>query len=163
MLRPIAKYLVPEVRRAWNGHAKAAKIIGPILKQRIAGERQEGYEKPTDALQWVRDTLPDGKKDNIYYAAVQSLLTGAASIHTTSQMITNVLFDLIAHPEYIELLREEISRALQDSDGKWNQDVFHSLKKMDSFVKESQGHNAIVSKSNSWHLLSPSCTELLFV
>jgi hypothetical protein len=112
MLRRIAKYLVPEVRRALNGHAKAAKIIGPILKQRITSERQEGYEKPNDALQWVRNTLLDGKKDDNYYAAVQSLLTGAALIHTTSQMIINVLFDLIAHPEYIELLREEISRGI---------------------------------------------------
>jgi hypothetical protein len=146
ILRPIVKYFIPEIQRIWGHNAKAMKLIGPIIKQRAIAERQEGYQKPVDALQWIRDSLPEGGKDDVYFAVLSSLALGAASIHTTSQLITNVLFDLAARPEYIELLREEISTALNTSNGKWNQDLLNRLKKMDSFMKESQRVNAVVSK-----------------
>lgn len=146
ILRPIAKYFIPEIWRIWGHNAKTKEFISPILKQRAIAERQEGYQKPVDALQWVRDSLPEGKKDDIYFAVLSTLALGAASIHTTSQLITNVLFDLAARPEYIEPLREEMLMALNASNGKWNQDVMNRLKKMDSFIKESQRVNAVVSK-----------------
>lgn len=53
---------------------------------------------------------------------------------TTAQ----ALFDLVSHPEYINLLREEV-RKVQAEDGlRWTKASIAKLRKMDSFMKESQ-------------------------
>ena len=53
-------------------------------------------------------------------------------------MIMNVIFVLAAHPKYIHMLREEVSKVLNEFDGEWNPEIISMLKRMDSFVKESQ-------------------------
>jgi cytochrome P450 len=53
-------------------------------------------------------------------------------------MITSSLYDLAAHPEYIPILREEVNEVFEKFDGEWNPESMSQLKKMDSFVKESQ-------------------------
>jgi hypothetical protein len=59
---------------------------------------------------------------------------------------THVIFDLAARPEYIQPLRDEIQQVIdedgQDTDGdgfvKLKKMSMTKLRKMDSFVKESQ-------------------------
>lgn len=63
------------------------------------------------------------------------------------------LFDLIARPEYIEPLREEILEAL-DTDGGWKKTTLTKMRKLDSFMKESQRFNGpSLSKSPHYVLL----------
>jgi len=154
LLRPIGKYFVPEIRRIWVHNSKAVEYIGAIIKQRVKEEEADGYEKPNDAIEWVRDYLPTNRKNDIRLAALTSLALGATSVHTTSQMILNVLYDLAARPEYIELLREEVADALKLSNNEWNQDTVNSFIKMDSFIKESQRFSAAVSMLFVQHLFS---------
>lgn len=69
-----------------------------------------------------------------------------AAIHTTSMALSQIIFDLAARPEYIKVLREEIREIIAedgqevDIDGhvKLKKTSFTKLKKLDSFVKESQ-------------------------
>lgn len=52
--------------------------------------------------------------------------------------MVQVVFDLVAHPEYIDPLRDELKR-VRASDGKmWTKAGIAKLVKMDSFMKESQ-------------------------
>lgn len=59
---------------------------------------------------------------------------------------TQAIFDLVARPEYIQPLRDEIEQAIdedgQDTDGegflKLKKTSMTKLKKLDSFMKESQ-------------------------
>jgi len=87
--------------------------------------------------------MPEGRKDDFRLQMHMVMGLGAASIHTTSQLIANVIFDLAARPEYIQLLREEVTGVLAESGGKWSQDTVNNFKKMDSFVKESQRLTAL--------------------
>jgi len=53
--------------------------------------------------------------------------------------LTNVLYDLAARPECIEVLREEIERiSAEEPDGKLRKKTMPRLRKLDSFIKESQ-------------------------
>jgi len=71
---------------------------------------------------------------------------GFAAIHTTSQATFHAILDMVARPHYIPLLREEIERVIQedgyehDNDGfqKLKKSSMPKLKKLDSFLKESQ-------------------------
>ena len=65
-----------------------------------------------------------------------------AAIHTTSNLITNVVYDLAAYPEYIEPLREEIKAVLAE-DGSLMKTSLLKLKLMDSVIKESQRINPV--------------------
>lgn len=127
-------------------NAKATAFIGEIMKQRACEEKAEGYKKPNDALQWVRDALPETKRGDMRLQATVALALGAAAINTTSMLITNVMYDLAFRPEYIEMLRGEVREVLQASNGHLAFESMSNLRKMDSFIKESQRHSAVVSK-----------------
>jgi cytochrome P450 len=69
-----------------------------------------------------------------------------AAIHTTTITTTAAIYDLAAHPEYIQPLRDEIQRIIdedgQDVDGdgfvRVKKSSMPKLWKLDSFLKESQ-------------------------
>lgn len=53
--------------------------------------------------------------------------------------LTNALYDLAAHPEYVPVLREEIDRiSTQEPGGQLRKKTMPKLRKLDSFIKESQ-------------------------
>lgn len=60
--------------------------------------------------------------------------------------LSNVLYDLAAHPEYIAVLREEVERiSAEEPDGKIRKKTMPKLRKLDSFIKESQRVNPLGS------------------
>jgi len=66
-----------------------------------------------------------------------------ASIHTSQMNAVHVLYDLATNPEYFEPLREEIIQLVRE-DGdwtNWQKPSFSKLKKLDSFMRESQRFN----------------------
>lgn len=95
-------------------------------------------EKPQDALAWLDEVRGDQPFDVV---SGQLFLTFAA-IHTTSTVITALMYDLIANPEYIELLLEEVVRVLGE-DGGWKKTSLYKMKLMDSYMKESQRLNIL--------------------
>lgn len=157
-LRPFCRFFIPEFIRIRKHNEVARKFIDPIVRKRSREEKLEGYTKPDDSIEWVRDSLSANAKNDLAYQANFQLVIGAASIHTTTQMITNTIYDLLARPEYIEILREEAKAALSEHGGAYVADSLNKMKKMDSFVKESQRFNAIPSKYYflSGHLYEPT-------
>jgi len=69
-----------------------------------------------------------------------------AAIHTTTMAVWHVMFDLACRPEYIQPLRHEVDNVIAedghdvDEDGflKLNKTSMTKLRKLDSFLKESQ-------------------------
>jgi cytochrome P450 len=59
---------------------------------------------------------------------------------TTAQLLTNVLFDLATRLEYVQLLRREAQLIHAQNGGEWTLESMGQLKKIDSFIKESQRH-----------------------
>ena len=72
--------------------------------------------------------------------AHRQLIMSLGAIHTTTMATVHLLYDLCAHPEYFEPLREEIEPimlAKHDLD----KQSFLKMKKLESFMKESQRMN----------------------
>jgi hypothetical protein len=71
--------------------------------------------------------------------------------------IVHALYDLCAMPEFIEPLREEIRVALLEEGG-WTLAMIQRLKKLDSFLKESQriNHPGLCEWKMALHLSAPS-------
>jgi len=85
-----------------------------------------------DAIEWFKQVAKGRKYDPVH---VQLTLSFVA-IHTTADMLTQVMFDLTEHPEYIQPLREEVINVL--SNHGWKKTSLYSMKLMDSFLKEVQ-------------------------
>lgn len=145
-MRPIAQYLVSELRTIDRDLAKAEAMLKPIIEERIRDSEIPGYEKPDDFVQWLLDALPEDQKRDFYIQGKVQLLLSAASIHTTSNLTTDCIYDLAVHQDMQEILREEAREVLEDDEAWGKKDSMSRLKKLDSFIKESQRLSGNVSK-----------------
>ncbi|KAL4756574.1 cytochrome P450 [Aspergillus foveolatus] len=111
-------------------------ILEPEIKQRKDTREAAlvaGKTPPTskDTLDWM-DEISRGRPFDLVLGQLQ---LGFVAIHTTSMLLTDVLLELCAHPEYVPRLREEIIRVLRE-DG-WKKTSMYKLKRVDSFIKET--------------------------
>ncbi|PNP79956.1 hypothetical protein FNYG_06653 [Fusarium nygamai] len=136
-LRPFRAQSLPEVQKLYQRIAEAEAFLEPVVKRRTDVMNDPSYEKPDDFLQWLidgKDKFPD--KNSQHLAKVQLGLTFAA-VHTTTLTATNAFYDLAALPDLQTELREEVREALSQSGGQFTSNVLQSMKKMDSFLKET--------------------------
>ncbi len=69
--------------------------------------------------------------------------------------MAQAVFDLVSHPEYIEPLRDELRRVqAEDGSDVWTRASIAKLRKMDSFLKESQRFRP---PGLGTSILSPAC------
>ncbi|KAI1172322.1 cytochrome P450 [Nemania sp. FL0916] len=138
-MRPLAQYLVSELKTIRKDLTKAQAMLEPIIKKRLTNSEVSTTEKPDDFIQWLLDALPENEKHNYFIQAKIQLLLSASSIHTTSNLVTDCIYDLAAHKDMQDILREEAIEVFGGSEDAWERtDSMMRLKKMDSFIKESQ-------------------------
>jgi len=129
LLRYLVKFTMPQIWRVWQHNKTARKMVSKALER-------PGYDdKHVDAVHGISAMVPENRKTDYSFQANCQLGLAAAGIHTTARMICHVLFDLAKHPEYLPILREEIYSSSKPEG--YDLEYFNSLKKMDSFMKES--------------------------
>jgi cytochrome P450 len=122
------------------------RLLTKEIKQRL-DVKQEGTschpELPNDGLQWLIDTAPQRDAWGVERLVGEVMGIWYGSVHTLSIAVTYALIDLYTHPEYIDLLRREVTGAkLMD---------FHDAKALpllDSFMSESARLSAFESSKS---------------
>jgi cytochrome P450 len=141
LLRPVVQFFIPEFRDVWRCNSRAKELLAPILAEKQLKERGQDYKKPVDSIEWIRDDASDPKdKNDPHLHAILQLILGALSVNTTSQLITNCIYNLAAYPEYASLLRDETKEILTQAGCEWTMDSMGKLEKTDSFIKETLRH-----------------------
>ncbi|RDW68967.1 cytochrome P450 [Aspergillus mulundensis] len=136
-MRSIVAPFSPKVQKIRAQLEEARSIIIPVLERRKA-EKQAAIangETPArynDAMEWMEQCA----KGRPYDAAVSQLSFSLAAIHTTSDMLTQVLYDICGHEGLIDELRQEVLTVIE-AEG-WQKTTLYKLKLMDSVLKESQ-------------------------
>ena len=136
-MRPLVALMVPAVWNVQKNLQLAKKALVPIINQRYEAMKNNiDYQKPDDFLQWMMDAAVDdeARPDKLAHRLLTVFL-GAA--HTSTMAGAHVCYDLCAMPDYIEPLRDEIFGLLEE-DGGWNPTTPNKMRKMDSFLRESQ-------------------------
>ncbi|KAF4982776.1 hypothetical protein FZEAL_1677 [Fusarium zealandicum] len=136
-LRPFYAQGLPQVKKLDERIAEAEAFLDPVVKRRTEAMADPDFERPDDMLQWLisrKDLFPDKNSQNL--AKCQLGLTFAA-IHTTTLTATNAFYDLAALPDLRSELRDEVHQALSQSKGIFTSNALQSMKKMDSFLKET--------------------------
>jgi len=138
----ISSFIMPATWAVSRNLRNAQRLVVPIVEERRKMEALEDptYQKPNDFLQWLMDEAWNERDGQPAELVHRLLVLALASVHTTSMTATQVLYDLIARPEYLEPLREEILKAVAE-DGGWKKTTLTKMRKLDSFMKESQRMN----------------------
>jgi cytochrome P450 len=140
VLRPLVHWFMPTTQKLRKHMESARSIIANELERRDlirAGKLPEDDPpRIRDALDWFKETAEANNVTNFNISRAQVGLSLAA-IHTTSNLLTNIMYDLAAYPEYIQPLRDEIC-AVAAEDGVLKKTSLLKLKLMDSVMKESQ-------------------------
>lgn len=143
-MRSLAAFLLPFQRRVRRHVMESRKILGPTYMQRLA-DTEAGKPGFDDVFGWmVANAQP--KQRNINDLVDYHLAMCLGTIHVPTETLVSMIYDLAARPEYIEPLREEIIQAVTEDGGQINKSTLAKLMKMDSFMKESQRFNAVLSE-----------------
>jgi cytochrome P450 len=154
LVRPLISRLLPEMKglRAYREFAgeKLKPQVDAILTCR--SKEANGHvpeDLPDDdvvksdfnMIHWTLNHLKDMNSADAISLGQSQMLIAFAAIHTTSMALSHAIFDLAAHPQYITELREEIEMAIADEnypDKMLRKTSMPKLRKLDSFIKESQ-------------------------
>jgi len=88
-----------------------------------------------DMLMWLMNEAK-GVERSVEGLARRLLLVNFAAIHSTSLTYTQALYRLLANPEHIEPLRQEIDAVIAEEG--WTKAGIDKMHKVDSFLRESQ-------------------------
>lgn len=145
VLRPLVHWFLPSTQKL-RKHLRIARAIvnREVEKRALIREGKLAPEEPsrtnTDALDWFRESA---KAHSIPFDQSRGQVgLSLAAIHTTSNLLTNIMYDLAAYPEYIQPLRDEIC-AVAAEDGLLKKTSLLKLKLMDSVMKETQRINPV--------------------
>lgn len=163
LLRCSPQVLRPLVSLLTTGPQKRAehqfyKELGPEVRRRMdillsagsdAHSEDKGSEKQNDFLQWLIEAAVEcGDAYMMKPETIMGriLLVNFVSIHISSMVLAQVLFDLASSsPKYIDELRSEIVAALIKYDGVFDKKAINEMPKLDSTFRESQRINSIVT------------------
>lgn len=140
-LRPFVAPFLPPVRQMKQQLQFVKDLFRPMILERREAEaaNDPGYVKPDDFLQWMMDGAEDEQDyDPEALAHHMLLLMSLAVVHTSTMAMCHILYDLIHRPEYLDPLRDEITRTLPDGWENGTKMSFDAQRRMDSFLRESQ-------------------------
>lgn len=136
-LYPIVSKFIPSYWRGKGYFRRAQQILGPYIQEHLDAisegkELKEAFLEPS-ALNWLVD-IAEGSERNTPRLAHTEVVLSLAGIHTMLLRQLSVVYDLISHPEYTHPLHAEIANLAPH----WNKASYAQLRKLDSFMRESQ-------------------------
>lgn len=163
-IRPFKAPFIPEIRRINEYNKFFAAKIGPQVDAIIAARKEkvkqgEGVKAKLNTqdilnddvtgenhnlVSWIINNFKDINRVTKEEIGLIEIGAAFAAIHTTSMAISHAIFDLAANPGYAAELRKEIDSVIEEEnspDKQLKKTSMPKLKKLDSFIKESQRVN----------------------
>lgn len=136
-LRRLANRVLPECRNVRVMEKRAYQIIEAqaAKRQQLIDSGEASETDFNDALAWYQTQF--AKRGGKYDPTTVQLTLSHVAIHTTSDLLCEVVLDLARHEELIEPLRKEIREVLADGSG-LSKAKLHEMKLLDSVIKETQ-------------------------
>jgi cytochrome P450 len=119
---------------------KCAKKLQPIVEKRIKNRQVEtngnSHGKHIgDAIEWTLDLVKGDPKYDTPERLTHELLHNLwAASSAPGGMMTEIVFQMLTYPEYMEPLREEAQKSVQESG--WTEKMLANLHLQDSFIRE---------------------------
>lgn len=142
-IRRVVAPFVPEMKNLKRHQQVGTRLLRPIIDERLSAlEKDPNAVLPDDGISWfLRNSKPGSPDREPESIALLQLILSLAAIDNTSQNFTHLMFDLCAYPEFIGGLRKELEEVLKQEGGILTKASMPKLRKMESFMKESQRLN----------------------
>ncbi|KAI0155226.1 cytochrome P450 [Xylariaceae sp. FL1272] len=134
-LRWFGRLIDPGVKQFYQERKKACAFLIPVVQKRRAAIAA-GDDVPDNVLTWMCEKSDSNNLTDENIANLQLNLSMAA-VHSTAITLLNIFFDLVACPEGLVEIREEIKRVLAEHDGEMSSKTLFDMKLLDSAMKES--------------------------
>ncbi|KAH8654917.1 cytochrome P450 [Ilyonectria robusta] len=135
-MRPFVYRFLPEraaITRQW---VRGRRRVQACMQERTM--KGGILENPPSML----DHLSSGKNshmaDDLEKQVLFQMTLVAVGTVTTFASTVQAVYDLVMHPEYIPILRDEIELVPVDENGMFTKEAITAMQKLDSFIKESQ-------------------------
>ncbi|KAJ5388865.1 cytochrome P450 monooxygenase [Penicillium cosmopolitanum] len=140
-LRPVVARFIPACQTLKAQIQETENLLLPVIKRRRAIRETEkaagnSTSKTTDRVPNAIDWMEDGASGRPFNPSIAHLLLSFAAIHSTADMLTQVLYDISSDPDLLTELRQEIISVIPTHG--WTRAALYNLKLMDSVLKESQ-------------------------
>ncbi|KAL6852475.1 hypothetical protein ACO1O0_007020 [Amphichorda felina] len=144
---------LPEIHKLTSHRTRGGEMLSPILKAQISKESSkqklhnaETGDEEGNFIEWLLKYTPEHLRNDPENLALNQMVLSFAAVHTSSMATTHAILDLVCRPEYVKPLREEIEQVraadgeIIDDEGyiRLKKDSINKLRKLDSFMKESQ-------------------------
>ncbi|KNB10833.1 hypothetical protein FOXG_10952 [Fusarium oxysporum f. sp. lycopersici 4287] len=139
-LRPLVYILIPERAAIKDQWTKGRKRVMASMRERQ--EKGGNLEDPPTMLDHLSNGRNEHIADDVELQLLHQMTLIAVGTVTTFSSTTQAIYDLVAHPEYIPILREEVESVPRDPNGNFTKDSTVAMNKLDSFLKESQRFNS---------------------
>ncbi|TLS27695.1 hypothetical protein PpBr36_01218 [Pyricularia pennisetigena] len=145
VLRWPVSFLLPECRVLQRMVADARRILAPIVANR--NQPVDAKQRGGDTILWLQEALSKANICHKYSVADFQLSLSLAAIYTTTELLTNALFDIVSiGPDLIDELRSEIIQVFNGEGGivssnggeMFTKERLYKLRLMDSTLKETQ-------------------------
>lgn len=135
-MRPFVYRFLPE-RAAINGQwVKGRKRVRECMQER---KRKGGnIDSPATMLDYLSSGKNAHMEDDLEKQVLFQMTLVAVGTVTTFASTVQALYDLVMHPKYIPILREEVDSVPVDENGMFTKQAIPAMQKLDSFIKESQ-------------------------
>ncbi|KIY48214.1 cytochrome P450 [Fistulina hepatica ATCC 64428] len=133
--RPLAAKLFSNIDALVD---KGTSYISEVLKERR--ELQDRGKVPNDLLSWMLDAAPE-TENTIPSLARRYLVLNFAALHTSTGSLNHTLYHLAAHPEWVDVLREEVVTVTEQLG--WTYEAIEKMYRIDSLIKESLRYSGI--------------------
>jgi cytochrome P450 len=152
-LRPFVAPFLKEIKSLKECYKFAADKLEPQVESILQSWKQNkrdginshsSSENQFNLLHWILNHYKRPEKANAAVLAKEQMSVAFGAIHTTGMRTMNMILDLAAHPDVAAEIREEYETILKEEgrkDGKMTKITFPKLKKLDSFMLESQRMN----------------------
>ncbi|KAJ5710721.1 cytochrome P450 [Penicillium malachiteum] len=140
----LLNWLIPSSYKGSAYLRKAKKLLVPEIirrRERFSQGINKHEGSNLDFLSWMMEIATPEESDPATLAHLEVVMSLASN---TSQMnVVQVLYDLLAYPEYLDPIREEIRSVVNEVGPwmSWGKLAFSKLRKLDSFMRESQRFN----------------------
>lgn len=153
-LRPIARYTLSCDRKLRSDIAQVTRLLASVIqtRQQERKDHKASEETHLDFVQWLSESAT-GKDAEPEAIVMKILFLIIAAMHSSAVTAMHALYDLCAHPDVIEELREEVIR--ETSAHGWTHAALLRMSKMESFLKESGRTNSAGIVSFQRLVLSP--------
>ncbi|KAH9908976.1 cytochrome P450 [Xylariomycetidae sp. FL2044] len=138
-VRRLVHWFVPDCRILRAQFAEARRVIAPVIarRDRVKREARDAGEEPprfNDALEWIDHEA--AAKGCAYDMTTLQTMLSVAAIHTTTDLLSQIMIHLAQDPELTKRARDEIVSTLR-ADG-WTKGALYNMKLLDSIAKETQ-------------------------